>query len=378
MAQFASALSQHPSSAIAVGEVIGHLSDQLDESPDVAIMFVSGSYLNDVEEIASTVREVLAPQCFIGCSAVGVLGGSQEIEHDAGLSLWAGCLPGTRTFRVEPGDRGILDFDSLAEGVADGSVVVLLADPFTVPVESLLSQLDRVNEDNTSMTSAVGGLASAGNRPGSNILILDDEISSDGGVGLVLAPGVAHTVVSQGCRPIGTSWTVTKADGQLIHELAGQPAMRRLDALLDKLDDEDRQLVSRGLHIGIVANELTDAFSQGDFLIRSVLGADRSSGSIAVGDQVDVGQVVQFQVRDEQSASDELQRLLAPASGRSALVLTCNGRGSHLFSQPDHDATLVYEHVGPAVAGMFCAGEIGPVGNRQAVHGFTATVLLFN
>ena len=65
--------------------------------------------------------------------------------------------------------------------------------------------------------------------------------------------------------------------------------------------------------------------------------------------------------------------------GDAALVFTCNGRGARLFGEPDHDASVVGDHLdgGPA-AGMFCAGEIGPVGSRSFVHGFTASVLLFD
>ncbi len=377
MARFASALSQHPLAATAVGEVIGHLSDQLDDLPDVLVMFISGSYLENVESIAETIREVLAPRCFIGCSAVGVVGGSQEIEQDRGLAVWAGCIPGAQTFRVEPGDHGVIGFESTISALAPGSTAVLLADPFSVPVESLLSQLDQFNIDNESLVSIVGGLASAGRSPGQNVLIVDDEIVNDGAVGVIFGPRVASPLVSQGCRPIGSPWTVTKANGQLVQELAGEPAMGRLDVMLEGLSEDERRLVARGLHVGIVANENADAFTQGDFLIRAVLGADRATGSIAVGAAVEIGQVLQFQVRDEQSASAELQSLLQEVEGRGALVFTCNGRGSHLFTEANHDATAVYERVGSAVSGMFCAGEIGPVGAQQALHGFTATVLVF-
>jgi small ligand-binding sensory domain FIST len=59
-------------------------------------------------------------------------------------------------------------------------------------------------------------------------------------------------------------------------------------------------------------------------------------------------------------------------------VFTCNGRGTRLFGAPGHDAEAIDAVVrSGAVAGMFCAGEIGPVGGRSFVHGFTASVVLF-
>jgi len=110
-----------------------------------------------------------------------------------------------------------------------------------------------------------------------------------------------------------------------------------------------------------------------------VVGADRDAGALVVGDTVPVGTTVQFQVRDADAADDDLRSLLAGVSGDAALVFTCNGRGRRLFGEPDHDARAVQAAVAPgAVAGMFCAGEIGPVGARSYLHGFTASIVVFH
>ena len=109
------------------------------------------------------------------------------------------------------------------------------------------------------------------------------------------------------------------------------------------------------------------------------MGADQRTGSLAIGDNAPVGSTVQFQVRDAQSADDDLRLLvqpLDPADG--ALLFTCNGRGTHLFEHPDHDAAIIADLVRQeAVAGMFCAGEIGPVGTQSFLHGFTASAAIF-
>jgi small ligand-binding sensory domain FIST len=172
---------------------------------------------------------------------------------------------------------------------------------------------------------------------------------------------------------------VTKAERHVIYELAGQPALSRLLGLIESLGHDDRALVQGGLQLGCVIDESKVTFERGDFLIRNVLGADRDVGAIAVGDEVPVGATVQFQVRDADSADEDLRSLLAGRHASGALVFTCNGRGTHLFGRPDHDAELVCDHVDSgAVAGMFCAGELGPVGGRSFLHGFTASVLLFD
>jgi small ligand-binding sensory domain FIST len=109
-----------------------------------------------------------------------------------------------------------------------------------------------------------------------------------------------------------------------------------------------------------------------------VPGADRERGALAIGERVDIGQTLQFHVRDAASADDDLRALLAGEHADGALLFTCNGRGTHLFGVADHDTGVVDELLGPVpLAGMFCAGEIGPVGPRSFVHGFTASLALF-
>jgi small ligand-binding sensory domain FIST len=82
-------------------------------------------------------------------------------------------------------------------------------------------------------------------------------------------------------------------------------------------------------------------------------------------------------VRDASSADEDLRHMLREVRGEAALVFTCNGRGSYLFGEPNHDAALVADHAGPATAGFFCAGELGPIGGANFLHGFTASILVF-
>ena len=226
----------------------------------------------------------------------------------------------------------------------------------------------------------VGGLASAARQPGGNRLVLDDGLHADGAVGVLLPERVGvTTVVSQGCRPIGQPLTVTAGERNLVAELAGRPALERLLEVVETLSPEDRQLAAQGMHVGRVIDEQRDEFGRGDFLIRAVVGADRERGVVAIGDEVELGATVQFQLRDAAAAHDDLVELLGERAAAGALVFTCSGRGSALFGVPDHDATVVSESLaGAPVAGMFCAGEFGPVGGANFVLGFSASVLLFD
>jgi small ligand-binding sensory domain FIST len=165
----------------------------------------------------------------------------------------------------------------------------------------------------------------------------------------------------------------------MVYELGGQPALQRLESLIETMPDEERALVNHGLHIGRVIDEHKLDFTRGDFLIRAVIGADRESGAVAIGDLAPVGSTVQFQVRDASSAAEDLGQLASQvAMADGALLFTCNGRGTNLFETANHDASKVAARItGEAVAGMFCAGEIGPVSERSFLHGFTASAAIF-
>ena len=235
---------------------------------------------------------------------------------------------------AEATDQG-WQINGLPSDVAGVGSMLLVADPFTFPVDALL---DRLGRDHSGL-AVVGGMASAANGPGGNRLFVDGSSYTDGAVGALLAADVTpQAVVSQGCRPIGRPYVVTRADGHLISELGGRPALERLVATLERLEPAERQLAEQGLHCGVVIDETKVEFERGDFLIRAVLGVDRATGAVAVGDTVAVGSTVQFQVRDATSADDDLHAVLSGRTARGALVFTCNGRGQRLFGTPDHDA----------------------------------------
>lgn len=210
--------------------------------------------------------------------------------------------------------------------------------------------------------------------------MLDDTVYSSGAVGLLLSGTTrVSTLVSQGCRPIGRPLVVTKAEANVIHELAGRPAYDALVELIGALSRSDRALASRGLHLGRVIEERKLEFVRGDFLIRGVLAADQGSGALTVGDTVPVGATVQFQVRDAASADTDLRELASGVAADAALLFTCNGRGLNMFDRPHHDATIVSDTLdGAPVGGMFCAGEMGPVGDQNFLHGYTASLALFH
>lgn len=373
---FAAAISEHPVAADAVGEVLGRIVEIGGVEPDLVVVFASSAHVEFLGEISSAVRTVLRPGHLIGSAASAVLACGRESERVPALAIWAAWTAPVEALRLST--RRVEDaiaVDGVPVDVPQGATLLLLADPFSFPADGLVDQLAEIRPD----ISIVGGLASAGASPGENALVLDGTVHRDGAVGVVIPrEQLIGPVVSQGCRPVGEPMVVTGSDRNFLLELAGKPALDRLTDLADDLPPDDRLLLHDGIHLGVVIDESRDEFERGDFLVRSVIGADKQRGVLAVGDHVPVGTTVQFHVRDAGSADDDLHHLLRGVHGDAALVFTCNGRGSDLFGVDHHDAGAVSDHLGTeAVAGMFCAGELGPVAGRSFLHSFTASVLIF-
>jgi small ligand-binding sensory domain FIST len=377
--RYASALSCHPVPAHAVGETAGEVLEQLDgDDPDLVVCFASSHFVGAFDDATHALRELLKPQVLLGVTAGGIIGGAHEVEDGPAFSVFAAHVPDAQLAPValrleETGDGAAIT--GWPTAIGDPATLVLLADPFSFPVDAFLR---RLNEDRPGLL-VTGGMASAALHPGGNRLVLDDELHTGGALGVFVDGLTVETVVSQGCRPIGQPFTVTGSEGNSVLELGGQPALARLQELASEATEEDRELLRQGLQVGLVVNEHQVEFSRGDFLVRNVMGADPDAGSITVGDQVAVGQTLQFQVRDRAAADEDLRALLEARDAAGALLFTCNGRGRHLFGAPDHDSGTVAELLGPlATAGAFCAGELGPIGGRNFLHGFTASLALFS
>ncbi len=383
---FTVGLSQHADPGIATGEIVGRVLETLGVQPDVAVLFTSGEHMGNTDEIAAAVVELLNPGAFIGTTAVSVAAGEREIEEETAAVLWVGSLgggnaPRARAVRLGGVPDPAADDPALAAALdevhAAGDLsMIVLADPYSYPVDAALGHWAERWPD----VSVLGGLSSGAPMPGGNRIVVDGSVHRDGAAALIVggSANVTH-LVSQGCRPIGQPYIITEAEGNVVKSLGGMPPFERLQQVFSKLDPADQRLVQRGLHVGRVTDERKIDFERGDFLIRGVLGADRDSGAIAIGDEAPIGATVQFHVRDAETADEDLRAALAHSlQTEGALLFTCNGRGTHLFDAPHHDASALVNQTSAEVAGMFCAGEIGPVGARSYVHGFTASMALFS
>jgi small ligand-binding sensory domain FIST len=373
---------------LALDQVCRDVVSQLQgQTPDILFLFASRHHAESWDKIAETAQAATGSRQVLGCTGDSIAGGEHEIEKGPALSLFAAVLPGAKieTFHVEfePTPDGPIcsGLPEPPDDTADVRSVLLLADPFSCAIDTLISRL----ADDLPGVPLIGGMASGGAGPGENRLLLNGQGLLSGGVGAILQGGPqVHSIVSQGCRPIGSTFVVTKVEKNVILELGGKPALSRLEETYANLSEEDRYLIRKGLHVGVAMNEFKQTFSRGDFLISNVLGADRESGAVAIGNFVRTGQTVQFHIRDADTADEDLRQMLAARNPlvasrpRGALLFSCNGRGTQLFSKPDHDTGVIQQICGPLpLAGFFAQGELGPVGNRNYIHGFTASIALF-
>lgn len=385
---YAASLSVDADLVEAMRAVCGDIRRQLaGQSPDLCFLFASHAHADGFDDLPAAVRQELGARVLLGCAGETVVGSDQEIEDGPALSVWAGVLPGAEMtpFHLEFGETpdGLIATgypDDLPELATGARAVFALGEPYSSVPDSVI---DRLAEELPGVP-LLGGMASGGG-PQANRVFLNDDCLAHGTVAVLLRSGPkVKSVVSQGCRPIGPTFVVTKSERNILFELGGKPAIDRLREFLPELPVRDQRLVQRGLHVGIAMSEYKATFGRGDFLIANVIGADQQLGAIAIGNLVRTGQTVQFHVRDAETADEDLVHLLdqhraeRSSPTQAALLFSCNGRGTRLFDAPHHDAATIQRVLGRLpLAGFFAQGELGPVGGKNYIHGYTASVACF-
>ena len=389
--KWTSAISDAPSFTEAVTDACEQVLHNLEgQKPDLAIVFMSSQHAPSYYSTPELIYEKLSPGALFGCSAAGVIGAGHEVERRTAVAVCAASMPGVNvhTFAIENYELPDLDAppeaweELIGAPAAECPAIMLLPDPFSIPAEELLSGLDYAYPN----AVKVGGLASGGDAPGSNALFNGKQVRRSGVVGAAFTGNlVVDSVVAQGCKPIGSPMVITESERNVIHTLDGDRPLEVLRSIFEQSDKAERRLIERSLQIGIVMDPLNDSFAAGDFLIRNVIGADEEGGTLAVGEMVQEGQVVQFHVQDADAADEDLRVMLeryaegmAGDEPASALLFTCLGRGQNLFGTPDHETGRFRSIVAPIpLAGFFCNGEIGPVGGTTFLHGYTSSFALF-
>lgn len=366
------------------------LRAHLGEQPvSLGLVFISPRHFEKAADILENLRLNARIPLLAGCSSSSLIAGGAEIEEHPGIALGLYSLPGAVLKPVRFTQEQLEEYTGPAYWHLQTDVTpdqtngwLAFADPFRLDCESWLRSWNEAYAP----LPIVGGLASGDHSEQRTQVYLNGEVFEEGGVAISVGGNVElASVISQGCTPIGDTWTITKAEQNIIYEIANRPAYQVLVDTIQKLPPAEQKKCQGNLFVGLVINEYLDEFHRGDFLIRNLVGADLNSGALAVGALPRAGQTIQFQRRDAAASTEDmthlLQRTRASLNKREvfgACLCSCNGRGARLFGVPSHDAGHVQKEFGPVgLAGFFCNGEIGPVGDKNFLHGYTASLALF-
>jgi len=357
------------------------------EEISLGFVFVTPPFFDNAAELLEILRVHARIPLLIGCSSGSLIANAQELEKDSGVVLSLHHLPKARLkaihFTQEQVEQGDSEgFWREETGVSESNGWLVFADPFQINAERWLKQWNA----NWPFVPVLGGLASASQQQQQTQIYLNGDVYEEGGVALSVGGAIAlSSVISQGCTPIGETWTITRAEDNVIHEIGNRPAYEVLVETFESLSDTEKEKTKGNLFVGMVIDEYLDEFHRGDFLIRNLIGVDPKNGAIAVGALPRAGQTLQFQRRDARAAGEDFDELLHSAAESlkdvpvyGGCLCCCNGRGKNLFGASDHDAGLVQHHLDDiGLIGFFCNGEIGPVGQNNYLHGYTASLALF-
>jgi len=398
--KWASAISLETQTDAAMREAVASVQAQMQGVvPDIAFLFISPHHRPGAAGLPLMLYHQLGIKHLIGCTGGGIIGGAQESEQVAALSLTCAALPdvNVRIFRVE--DSNLPNADSAPRAweettgvkAANEPQFIVLADPFSFRCEEFLAGLDFAFPKSVK----IGGLSSGARRPGQNTLFADHKLFHDGAVGVALSGNVrVDTLVAQGCRPIGEPMKITKSVRNVLVELDRKPALEVLNVLFQESNPRDQQLIRTSLFLGLVMDPFkTGTPKAGDYLIRNLMGVDKEQGALVISAILREGQTVQFHVRDAVAASEDIAAVLKryaleglaatgeqsmPATPRGALLFSCLGRGVYMYGRPNHDSDALTAELGHVpIGGFFCNGEIGPVHGTTYIHGFTSCFGIF-
>jgi small ligand-binding sensory domain FIST len=382
----ASRLVTGPFDEAVIRDTAAELRGQLHGKPTFGLVFVTPDYGEKANDLLELVRVYGHIPTLVGCSGTGLVGRAQEQEEGPGFSLLFVSLPGGRANSfsfsqdiVEAASGPDFWHERTHLKPEDVKAWLVFLNPFSLDKDAWLKQWNQAYPH----VPVFGGLANGIPGEPEAWVFCDDRVVP-GGVALALQGDVAvHSVVSQGCKPIGEPLTVTHAERNVLLTLGSRPAYEVLTDVYNELTELEREQAKGRLFAGIAVSEYLDDYKRGDFLVRNILGANPKSGAVQINAVARVGQTLQYQLCDSRVATAELKRLLHEQITRmnpppfAGLLCTCHGRGRGLFGGPNHDAALVNEfYPGMPLAGLFANVQLGPVGDRSFAHGYTASLAL--
>jgi small ligand-binding sensory domain FIST len=403
---------------MAAGLVLAQLRAQMAlpeyaAAPTLGLLYITDHYAPHAQEILDHLAAEL-PEItdWAGTVGVGVAASNVEYFDEPALAVMLCAVPPHR-YRVFSGVAPL--------GVGDGMgfdphTALVHADPATTDLADLITEM----AERTATGYLFGGLASSRTQAVQFATGGNGNIKGQGKAGGVFRGGLSGVAfgeavalisrVTQGCHPVGPQRVITKADGHVIVEIDGEPA---LDVLLRDTGislDRPQQAMSalRATLVGLTASGADAVGRSGHFgsdvLVRHIIGLDPARNAVAIADRAEAGMRMAFCQRNVQAARADLMRICAeireelepqevslpvaaalaapdPSAGphparriAGAIYVTCAGRGGPHFGGPSAELQIVRRALGDVpLVGFFAGGEIA----RDHLYGYTGVLTVF-
>jgi small ligand-binding sensory domain FIST len=350
---------------------------------DLALVFVTGDAHTRAHEALHAVRRVTGAPVVLGCSGTGILTERREVEDDLAVAVLAVrcerlvATPFSFERQGEQRDLGTELARRIGPTVAEGGCVLVLPDAMGCNPPALLGRL----HDALGFVPVLGAVAA-----GAPMFELYNTDAMEGALVGVALSGLAPVIgVTQGCTPIGEPYVITHAEGNVIQRIGSRPALEMLTEAIRANPDTQARIRHAGVFAGLAMDPAKSPLERGDFLVRNLVGADQSSGAVAVAERVRIGQTLQFQIRDAEASRQDLREMLDELAERLhgrrpafGCYFDCAGRGRGLYGIPDHDVSLIRERLGEfPLVGFFGNGEFAPIGRRNFFHNYTGALVIF-
>jgi small ligand-binding sensory domain FIST len=356
---------------------------------EIAIVF-SGTRHDEDEYfgVLSAVRRTIPDAVIVGCSATGVLTGAEEVENATAVAVLALggqplptplFIPGVRAEPRIAGARLGREVLALLGGDATGAAVAVLVDPAELDATDFVAGIA-----DAAPNLIITGAGASGGESGCRVF-WQDAAQADACVALVIPRDLHPSLgMTQGCQALGDPLTITAAEGNLILEIEGRPAIEALERALSNPRHPGLRQMAKHLLAGI--SEL-GAGGRSDYVVRPFAIAESDRPALAVAEPVRAGQTICFTMRDAIGAREDMKAMLdEQAEAREArhdsapkfgVYFNCAGRGSDLYGQPGLDPELIQRRFGPLpLAGIQSSFEIAPTCGRPRIHMLTGVLLL--
>jgi small ligand-binding sensory domain FIST len=355
---------------------------------DLAMIFFTADHAGHQRELVTAVIRTVGTDCVVGSSAAGVLTGEGEIEGSGGIAVLviAGEEIIGRPFIFEPlrgneTNLGASFGEFLAKTQEQNSLMVLLPDTYNGNPQPLLRSM----ASKAGFHPVIGAGSTENGAAGATFQLCGDKLASNSIAGAYLTGAFdAHIDITQGCQPISEPMIITKAEGNLIHEINDRPAIEVFAKLLKGPLAEDLRRALMVLFVGLPADRQENSVAAGKYLVRNIIGLDPEKGIVGVAEEVSAGEAMIFAMRDGQRARDDLAQMLhrqvemlgekKPAFG---LYFNCCARGSSLYGLPGIDSAYIAQALGDfPLIGMFGGYELAPLGQTNHLFAYTGVLAL--